>query len=425
MIPVFLSEPVTLLKRRHTGEVLSEPKKQELPLVAPVKGQLRALRQHSLDNLESLVKELQTSLNRQSHAHVHIAANASEAGDSIRQICGSTRTIAINKSAVVIKEIVPLLGDSFRIIDSYFDQFPPFQTRFQDYWELPSIPFHALDLSFPSPINLNPIRREHLEQHGARDFVGLLGVGAASAAEGSLFMLQHANNIADIFRKAKTLILVVGLDKVTSRVEDAIFQAKCMGLFGAEARLLDLQRPGERGPNLDEFPLLPPGAEAEEMHVILLDNGRRNILASPYKDLLSCINCRGCLRGCPTYKYFRTPVHWSPEVYIYFHALGPNSSLDLCVQCGLCRSYCPLEIDIPGLIAFSRSQKHHALIDKMLANFETVAQGGRTVRFLSNTFLRNRPIRRMVDSIWGLSQNRRLPDFQPELFSSWFKKRKG
>lgn len=424
MLPVFLSEPLASLKRQRAGKVLAQPTKDEPTSLGRVKEQLQRLRQHALQNVENLAKLLQNSLSQNHGVHVYRAGSAPQAGEYIRQICGSTSTIAVNKSAVVTKEIVPALGNGFQIVDSYSDQFPSFQSRFQNYWELPPMDFNDLELSFSAPRDLNPLREMQKERYGLRDFVGLLGVGAAAAAEGALFLLQHGSNITHLFMKANKLILVVGLGKIVPRADDAIFLTKCLALFGTEARLLDLHPTGPKGPNLEDLPSLPSPGDGEDLHVILLDNGRLNILASPYRDLLQCINCRACIRGCPSYAYFRGPFQWSPKEYVYSYTLGLAPSLDFCLLCGACRKYCPLEIDIPSLVAFSRSQKRHPLLDRMLANFEAVAGGGKFVRSFSNALMSNRAMRRMMDGLWGLSQERQLPDFQPESFVSDFRKRK-
>lgn len=393
-----------------------------MPGAEEARRRLREIRQHTLDKLESLVKQFQDSLAQKGQLRMHVATSAAEAAEYIGGVCGATRTVAINKSAAVTKELAPVLRRAgFEVSESYFHQFPSFHSRFKEYWELPSIGFNVVDLSFSSPADLNQLRQRSLARQGVRDMVAVLGVGAASAADGSLFLLQHGRNITDIFQQARKVILVVGLDKLAVGPEEALFQTRCMALFGAEAFLMDLQPREDIGPAIDELPVLPPEAASPEIDILLLDNGRSQIRGTPYRQLLTCINCRACLKECPTYKYFSGPLRWSPKEYLYFFALGQNPSLDLCLQCGMCRSQCPIDIDIPGLIVFSRSQNRQPLINKLLANFETVARQGSTVPFVVNTTLSSRPLRWLADYALGLSKDRKLPRFQRHTFARWYR----
>lgn len=375
MIPVFLLEPSSLIKRRQFAKIFSEPKRPILPLVDEGRQRLKDIRQHSLNNLESLINQFQTNLTKNHQAQISVAANSEQMAQHMLHICGPTKTIAINNSSLISKELVPaLLESGFAIAESYYQQFPSFQSQFQNYWQLPDLEFNVLNHALTPPIDLNQLRQRSMAQTGVRDFAALLGVGAASAEDGSIFLFQHGHNISDIFKQARKLILVIGLEKVTAGFEEAAFQTKCLALFGAETRLLDLQPSAKTGPAIDELPIHPASSAPDMVHVIIFDNGRRHILGSPFRQLITCINCRACIKNCPTYKYFGGAFHWSPKEYLYFFALNQNPSLDLCLQCGLCRRNCPLEIDIPGLIAFGRSRKRQPFVNKMLTNIETIGK---------------------------------------------------
>jgi L-lactate utilization protein LutB len=421
MSSVFLLEPSTSLKRRHVAEVVSEPRRAVAPGADQASQRLMEIRQYALDNLESLVRQFQDSLAHTGRGSVRLATSAAEAAEYIGDICGPTRTIAINKSAAVTKELAPALRQAgFEVSESYFQQFPSFHNRFEEYWQLPSISPVTVDLSLSSPIDLNALRQRSLARQGVRDMVAVLGVGAASAADGSLFLLQHGRNITDIFQQARKVILVVGLDKVTAGLGEAAFQTRCMALFGAEAVLMDLQAREDIGPAIDEMPVMPPEGASPEIDILLLDNGRSHIMETAYRQLLACINCRACIKDCPAYKYFSGPLQWGPKEYVYFFALGQNHSLDLCLQCGMCRSRCPLDIDVPRLIALGRSQKRQPVINRLPANFETVARQGSAAPWVVNTALSSRPLRWLAHVALGLSKDRQLPRFQKHAFARWY-----
>jgi L-lactate dehydrogenase complex protein LldF len=114
------------------------------------------------------------------------------------------------------------------------------------------------------------------------------------------------------------------------------------------------------GPRRPEDPDGP-----EQLHVVLLDGGRRRLASSPYSQVLRCIRCGACLNACPVYR--RIGGHAYEDVYPgpigkllapllhdfeHFAELPQASSL-----CGLCREVCPVRIDIPAvLVGLRRDQ---------------------------------------------------------------------
>ncbi len=103
----------------------------------------------------------------------------------------------------------------------------------------------------------------------------------------------------------------------------------------------------------------------KELHVILLDNGRLELLTNPvFKNIGQFIRCASCLNVCPVYGLVGGHVYG----HVYAGGIGTLltaflSSLEhaekiqeLCLNCGKCRETCPGKIDIPGLILEIRSQ---------------------------------------------------------------------
>jgi L-lactate utilization protein LutB len=422
MTSVFLLEPSAVPKRRQWAETVSERKRADLALEREeAERRLKEIRSYTVANLESLTERLRSVLGQMADVHVDLAENVPQAVAYIGRVCGPTRSLAVNKSAAVNKELAPALSRAgFEISESYFLQYPAFENRFQQHWQLPPLGFDLLDLSLSTPVDMNRLREWTLTHVGARDTVAVLGVGAASATDGSLYFFQHGRNIADIFQQARKVILVVSLDKVTSGAEEALFQTRCMALFGADSVLLDLQPKENVGPAIDELSMLPREEASTELHVLLLDNGRRRILGTPYRELLTCINCRACIKQCPTYNHFAGPYRWSPKEYVYFFAQGRNHSLDLCIQCGLCRRRCPIDIDIPGLIAFSRSRKRWSVLDQVMANLETLMRLSSTAPLFANKAATSRALRHLAHRTVGLSEERQLPRLPRGSFERWF-----
>jgi L-lactate dehydrogenase complex protein LldF len=102
----------------------------------------------------------------------------------------------------------------------------------------------------------------------------------------------------------------------------------------------------------------------EEMHVVLLDNGRRAILAGEEAEILGCIRCGACLNVCPIYKsiggHAYGDVYPGPVGAVVtpgLKGLGAWRELpEASTLCGACRDVCPLRLDIPRMLLSLRSR---------------------------------------------------------------------
>ena len=302
MFPVVLMEPASYGKRRRYSEMLLEPKRWLQPTLEDVEQRLKEIRNYSLAHLDTLVTKLTSGLAGHSEVEITFAQDAGQAVDTIRRIARSAK-IAINKSSVIANELVPaLVASEYNVIESYYDEFEPFDNKSSEYCQLPVMTFESRFQSFERLVDLTALRSDSIQKNGTKDFIGLLGVNAISAEEGTVLMLQHMHNISKVFEQAKELILVASLDKIVKSLDDAIFQTKCMAIFGSEALPLALRGRAKQESSIDELPFeIPLEQTLSKIHLILLDNGRSYILESRYKELLACIDCGACNGACPAY----------------------------------------------------------------------------------------------------------------------------
>ena len=430
MLPVLLIEPASSGKRRHFAEILKEPRTQLQPSLEDVERRLREVRSYTLDHLDTLAGQLKATLAGRSEVEVTFAADAAQVVKTVTEVSGGTNRIAVNKSSVVTKELMPaLISSGFQIFESYYDELKPFENRFGGYWDLPQVTIESLSESFGRPVDLMALRRSSIQENGAKDFGGLLGVNAVSASDGAAVFLQHSCNISQVFEQAKKVILVAGLEKIVRNLDDAIFQTKCMALFGFEALALDIHsRTGDKS-DIESLPFNVPLQQAiEKIHLILLDNGRSQMLRSRYKELLACIGCRACARSCPAYQFFVDDARWSPREYVYFLGRNPSMEHRLCLQCKTCEANCPLGINLPGMILDAKAElvlkKRHPLTDRVLANAEMAEKWGSHMPWLANPLMESRALRWMGEKTLGVSKERQLPRVQRKTFAKWFRSEK-
>ena len=287
---------------------------------------------------------------------------------------------------------------------------------------LPKLEFEAIWHSFSQPEDLSYSRQEQARAQGYGKYVGLLGVNAASAEDGAIVFLQHMHNIRSIVTQAEKIILVVTLDKLVRCYHDAVFQTKCMAAFGAESLPLGFQKPEKGIVNLKKLQISETTKQANTIHLILLDNGRSEMLNTAYRDLLACIGCRACLRVCPASGFFSMDTRLSPRDYIYSFLSGTIPSVEQCIQCKSCRTACPLGIDIPGFIRearINRSRGNRPVADHLLANAELFERIGSTAPNVSKIIYDNSVLRWLGEKIAGISRKRNIPKMHRSHLERW------
>ena len=302
-LPIWIFEPEpsekwNLWTRKFLEEIRkTDPATEEIS-IDDIKQQLKEVRQYSRDNSSKLVEELKASISQKyPQAVIKSATDSVEAVNYIREISDGIDTVSVNNSRAVAKEIIPgLAANGFTVIDSYYDEIDAEEIEGVNYWELPQLLDDNLTGTFDVSIKMSGINPPGV--NGTRNYLAVLGVNAISAEDSTVFFLQHFRNIYSDLKQAKKIILIVGLDKIARNREDASFQTKCMGIFGAENMLLGIHPKTDKTPSVADLPVLPDN-EGRELHIIILDNGRTGLLQSEYQDYFLCINCRSCTGACP------------------------------------------------------------------------------------------------------------------------------
>jgi L-lactate dehydrogenase complex protein LldF len=154
----------------------------------------------------------------------------------------------------------------------------------------------------------------------------------------------------------RTLITVMGIEKLVPTWRD-------LEVF---LQLLPRSSTGERmNPYTSMWTGVHDGDGPQELHLVLLDNGRTATLADPQgRAALRCIRCSACLNVCPVYE--RTGGHAYGSVYPgpigavlspQLTGVGDNASLPYAsTLCGACFDVCPVAIDIPQMLVHLRSR---------------------------------------------------------------------
>ncbi len=377
---------------------------------------LRRIRKDALVDMDSLREQFVRRASENEGAGIFSADDASEAVAYIKKVGGQNKILAVSRASV-IGELTPLLQRSgYRLINTYLAGYPRGEDAekiLNHQWQLPLVPAESAYESFAVE-NLGTTE-------GRKDYTALLGVTAAAAEDGSLYFLQHIANVGAMLQEARQLILIVGIEKIVSSREDALFQTKSMGVFGLESVIIDLKCPGEsrEAMELESLPWedLPP-----EIHIILLDNGRSEIATDDcFAELLTCISCRACAEHCPTHQYFSPDSVSYPRQYLYSFLTESNGSIELCTGCGMCRLKCPLDIDIARLVAVARGRglkKWPRLMrNRMLHDGWLFMSTASRYSSLANLFLGNKLVRTTMERMFGFQRDAWVPNIRHRTFS--------
>ena len=209
------------------------------------------------------------------------------------------------------------------------------------------------------PATLAGAARLHLREKFLRAKVAVSGANFAVAESGTLVVVESEGNGRMCLTLPEVLVSVVGIEKVVPTFTD-------LEVF---LQLLPRSSTGERmNPYTSMWTGVTPGDGPQEVHVVLLDNGRTRALADQVgRQALRCIRCSACLNVCPVYE--RVGGHAYGSVYPgpigaiinpLLKGVGVDEQTDslpfASSLCGACYEVCPVKIDIPSVLVELRTQ---------------------------------------------------------------------
>ena len=208
------------------------------------------------------------------------------------------------------------------------------------------------------PGELAGAARVHLREKFLRATVAVSGANFAIADTGTLVVVESEGNGRMCLTLPDTLISVVGIEKVLPTAAD-------LEVF---LQLLPRSSTAERmNPYTSMWTGVREGDGPQNVHVVLLDNGRTKVLADQVgRQALRCIRCSACLNICPVYE--RTGGHAYGSVYpgpigaiLNPMLRGVESDIDRSLPyasslCGACFEVCPVRINIPEVLVHLRNK---------------------------------------------------------------------
>ncbi len=333
--------------------------------------QAKQIKDHTLAHLDLYLEAYERKV-IDSGGHVHWAATAEDARGIIVQICREAGAKLITKGKSMVAEEISLNGAlegaGFEVAETDLGEY-----IIQIRGEAPShIIAPAVHLnrdqveadfrrvhkhlpegrSLTEPAELVSEARGILREKFLAADVGITGANFLIAETGTSVIVTNEGNGDLTQLLPRVHIVLTSIEKMVPTLSDvsAILRVLARSATGQEISMYTTFSTGPRRPGD------PDGPEA--YHVVLLDNGRAEMLGSQFQDMLRCIRCGACMNHCPVYSSVGGHAYgWvypgpmgavlTPQL-IGVHEAGhlPNAS----TFCGRCEAVCPMKIPLPKMM---------------------------------------------------------------------------
>lgn len=427
---------------------------RELPELDAIRDRARAIRLHSLANLDRLLALFADRIAGVG-GQVHWAGDADEANEIVAAIMERNEArLAVKSKSMVSEEIEinrALEERGVDVVETDLGEFiaqlagdtpshiiaPVLHMTRQDVGLL-----FADRLGVPytdDPFALNDIARRHLREVFLRADVGISGVNMAVAESGSIVLVTNEGNGRLITTAPRLHIALMGMERIVPRWEDAAVVLETLAR-SATGQRLSVYTNVITGPRRDDDPDGP-----EELHVVVIDNGRSRILAGETAEILACIRCGACLNVCPVFRtsggHAYGTVYSGPVGSIVtpgLHGMEPWWELPYAsTLCGACQEVCPVRIEIPRmLLALRRQAAEEGRLPGWLergmrtyaataTNPSRWARAKRWAARVSGLISSRGWIRRLPGPGRGWTESRDFPRPARESFQEWWKTNRG
>jgi L-lactate dehydrogenase complex protein LldF len=189
--------------------------------------------------------------------------------------------------------------------------------------------------------------------------MGISGANIGVAETGSVVIVTNEGNGRMVTSLPPVHVVVMGIEKITPTWDEA---AVWLSLLARSAT----GQPLSIYTNVITGPTRPEDVDGPvEVHIILLDNNRSNLLGTKYQEVLQCIRCGACLNICPVYRKAGGHAYGSPYsgpigavINPLLFGLERYSGLPQASSlCGACLDVCPARIDLPRMLLALREDE--------------------------------------------------------------------
>jgi len=276
-----------------------------------------------------------------------------------------------------------------------------------------------------TPEELTLVARKNLREKYTQAEIGVTGANFIISDIGAIAVTENEGNARLSVAWPKTHIVIVGIEKVIPSINDLGLFWPLLSTFGT-GQQLTVYNSIISGPKKEDETDGP-----EEMYVILLDNGRTELLANAKsREALYCIRCGACLNACPVYKNigghaYETTYSGPIGSVITPHLRGMHDYKHLSYAsslCGNCTEVCPVKINLHELLLDNRREAviegESSFAEKFAWKMWKQASLSRTLMNQGNAPIKNWVINKMFK---GWSDKRAPLEFPKKTFNQLWK----
>jgi L-lactate dehydrogenase complex protein LldF len=339
----------------------------DLANVEELRERAHEIRMRVVDDLDRHLDEFEAAA-RARGVVVHRAADAAEASAAVVEIARRARARVVAKSKSMASEEIglnaALEAAGMQAVETDLGEYIiQLDGRHPEHIILPAISSTADDVAaifsrvggapFWADLGAPPrtARRRLRDVFLAAD-IGVTGANFAVCETGSICLVTNEGNGGMVTSLPRVHVALLGLERLVPKLADLAVLLPLLARSATGQKLTTYTRliTGPRRPGEQDGP--------DELHVVVIDNGRTKLRRGRYKEMLACIRCGACLNVCPVYRRSGGgaygPVYSGPmgavlvplvEGLARAPSLPHASSL-----CGACTEACPVKIPLHELL---------------------------------------------------------------------------
>ncbi len=416
--------------------------KQQFADVTTARERAKNIKWRAIETLDKQLEEFEANITKRG-AKVIWAENAQQVLIEILQICKAKNCRSIVKSKSMVTEEIKLndflhehgiesvetdLGEYIQQLDEeppYHIVTPAMHKSKEDVAKLFSEKL-GTDAKL-SPEELTLVARAKLREKYVQAEIGITGANFIISDIGGIAVTENEGNGRLSCSWPKTHIVIAGIEKVIPSMTDLGLFWPLLATFGTGQKITSYNTIIS-GPRCEGEPDGP-----DEMYVILLDNGRTNLLANPKtRESLYCIRCGACLNACPVYKNigghtyettYSGPI--GSVITPHLKDLGEWKHLSYASSlCGNCTEVCAVKINLHEILLENRYEAvehgEAAWSEKFAWKIWKQVSLHRSMMNMGNTKIKNL----MVNKVFkGWTATRADLDFPAKTFNEMWKER--
>ena len=281
------------------------------------------------------------------------------------------------------------------------------------------------------PENLTRFVRKQIRKEFLTADVGITGCNFAVAETGTVTLVTNEGNGRFVTTTPKTQVVFMGMERIVPTfVElDIIFSMLVRSAVGAKLTSYLSFMTGPKGEQDKDGP--------EELFIIIVDNGRSQVLRSNFRDVLRCIRCGTCMLECPAYRHISGHGYGTLYPGPLGLALVPvlagyeeyKDVTKICSLCSACNDVCPVKIPLYQYILEHRrvvAEEKQLLgnAEPFIMGFYSQVIGCSGLYGLGTKLTRFNDLLPKIGPLKEWYKERELPKTSLERFRDWYRKHK-